>query len=47
METETALPALPANPLRFHAWCDTCQDHTESDDTTSRWCLECGDRREN
>jgi hypothetical protein len=31
---------------RFDAWCNTCQAVTESDDTTSRWCLTCGDKRE-
>lgn len=58
METETldlevAAPVRLApvplwnDPNRWLSWCDTCDGLTESDDTTCRWCLQCGERREN
>lgn len=45
MSTTTEL-ARELRASRWLAWCDTCQADTESDDTTCRWCITCGDRRD-
>lgn len=46
METETQTRPAWVDPRRFLAWCDTCQDETDSDSTGSRWCGACGDSRD-